>query len=242
MGVLPVLVLKGVRGGQAGTEVGGPGSGEAPQIPTALQTSRLSLPCAHTGPWGYNGSRVLGPQASLCPPRTWAFLHALALWLGPGQRLQGGGSGHPGHNTALSPSAGPDFRGAVRGVRGRRGSAAVHTLRRRLPLAMPFPGGRTVVRVSACGGAAGSTPAGRTPNPVLCPSAARRSGPRCRSCTPAPPAHAEGAPAPSSACPTTVPAKVSGGGWRGPAGGTRGAVGGGSGRSPEAALLWGEIS
>ncbi|XP_040842544.1 autoimmune regulator [Ochotona curzoniae] len=34
------------------------------------------------------------------------------------------------------------------------------------------------------------------------------SGPRCRSCTPAPPAHAEGAPAPSSACPTTVPAKV----------------------------------
>lgn len=132
----------------------------------------------------------------------------------------------PGHSRVRS--AGPHVGRAVRSVRGRRGCAAVRSLRRRLPLALPLSR-RVQARVSAMAGEAGwgGGPRGYGKDPSTPPGRARAARSlfsvrstvlRCRSCsgdpapTPAPalaPAPGEGAPAPSSARQAPGPAKVS---------------------------------
>lgn len=132
----------------------------------------------------------------------------------------------PGHSRVLC--AGPHVGRAVRSVRGRRGCAAMRSLRRRLPLALPLSR-RGQARVSAMAGEAGwgggprgygkdlSTPPGQA-RAARSLFSVRRAVLRCRSCsgdpapTPAPapaPAPGEGAHSPSSARQAPGSAKVS---------------------------------
>lgn len=166
-------------------------------------------------------SRGLDPQTA---PLLRAPHHAVQPRAFPGEErglrvrrvplpVPGHGSFHP---------AGPGDRRTVRSVRRRHRGAAVRALRRRLPLALPLPGGRPA-RVSVTAWGRSGAPSGSARDSRLHPTISgpagaahslspspRRAVLRCRSCSGDPaPAPGEGAPAPSPARPVTGPAKVS---------------------------------
>lgn len=109
-----------------------------------------------------------------------------------------------GHPAVVCRSTGPGARRTLRGVRGRRGRAAVRTLRGRLPLALPLSRRRRSARVSAGPGrgrASGRGRAGaphqdssRPGSPEGAPSLAPTSSPKPLLRSPGPPCAAEPAP------------------------------------------------